>query len=71
MIDGRSTSGIPLKKFDTKSLNRYTARVNRVIEIIETTNITQTNNLIKAASVWVADQLGLKPYKGGKKKEPW
>ena len=46
------------------------ARVNRV-ELIETKNITQTINLIKAASVWVADQLGLKKSEGGKKKDPW
>ena len=42
-----------------------------MIELIETKNITQTNNLIKAAGVWVADQLGLKKYEGGKKKDPW
>ena len=53
------------------TLNRTTANVNRVIELIETKNITQTNNLIKAAGVWVAEQLGLKKYEGGKKKDPW
>ena len=53
------------------TLNRTTAKVNRVIELIETKNITQTNNLIKAAGVSVADQLGLKKYEGGKKKDPW
>ena len=45
--------------------------MNRVIELIETKNITQTNNLIKAVDVWVADQLGLKNYEGRKKKDPW
>ena len=53
------------------TLNKTTAKVNRVIELIETKNITQTNNLIKAAGVWVADQLGLKKSEGGKKKDPW
>ena len=53
------------------TLNRTTAKVNRVIELIETKNITQTNNLIKSTDVWVADQLGIKKYKGGKKKDPW
>ena len=52
-------------------LNRTTTKVNSVIELIETNNITQTNNLIKAAGVWVADQLGLKKYKGENKKDPW
>lgn len=54
-----------------KILKPTTAKVNRVIEFIETKNITQTNNLIKAAGVWVADQLGLKKYEGGKKTDPW
>ena len=53
------------------TLNRTTAKVNRVIELTETKNITQANNLIKAAGVWVADQLGLKKYEGRKKKDPW
>ena len=52
-------------------LNRTTAKVNRVIELIKTKNITQTNNFTKAAGVWVADQLGLKMYEGRKKKDPW
>ena len=38
--------------------------------MIETKNITQTNNLIKVAGVWVAYQLGFKKYEGGKKKYP-
>ena len=67
----RNTDGISFKKVDMNTLNRTTAKVNRVIELIETKNITQTNNLIKAAGVWVADQLGLKKYEGGKKKDPW
>ena len=53
------------------TLNRTLARVNRVIELIKIKNITQTNNLIKAAGVLVADQLGLKKSEGGKKKDPW
>ena len=53
------------------TLNRTTIKVNRMIELIETKNITQTNNLIKAAGVWVADQLGLKKSEDGKKKDPW
>ena len=52
------------------TLNRTTAKVNRVIKLIETKNITQRNNLIKAEGVWVADRLGLKKYEGGKKKDP-
>ena len=53
------------------TLNRTTTKVNRVTEQIETKNTNQTNNLIRTAGVWVADQLGLKKYEGGKKKDPW
>ena len=53
------------------TLNRTTTKVNRMTEQIETKNTNQTNNLIRAAGVWVADQLGLKKYEGGKKKDPW
>ena len=52
------------------TLNKTTAKVNRVIELIKTKNITETHNLIKTAGVWIADQLGLKKYEGGKKKDP-
>ena len=67
LAGGRNTDGISFKKVDMNILNRTTARVNRVIELIETKIITQTNNLIKAAGVWVADQLGLINYEGRKK----
>ena len=43
-------------------------KVNRVTELIETKNIIQTNYLIKAAGVWVADQLGPRKYEGGNRK---
>ena len=71
LADGRNTDGISFKKVDMSTLNRTTAKVNRVIELIETKNLTQTNNFIKAADVSEADQLGLKKYKGEKKKDPW
>ena len=53
----RNAGCISFKKVDMNTLKRITARVNRVIELIETKDITQTNNLIKAAGVWVAEQL--------------
>ena len=71
LAGGRNTDGISFKKVDMNTLNRTTAKVNRVIELIETKNITETNNLIKATSVWVADQLDLTKYEGGKKKVSW
>ena len=71
LTGGRKIDGISFKKVDMNTLNRTTAKVNRVIQLIETKNITQANNLIKAAGVWVADQLGLRKYEGGEKKDPW
>ena len=71
LAGGRNTDGISFKQVDMNTLNRTTVKVNRGIELIETKNITQTNNLVKAAGVWVADQLGLKKYEGGKKKDAW
>ena len=71
LAGGRNTDGISFKKVDMSTLNRTTAKVNRVIELIKTKNITQTNNLIKAAGAWVTDQLGLKKNEGGKKKDTW
>ena len=70
LAGGRNIDSISFKKVDMNTLNRTTAKVNRVTELIETKNITQTNNLIKAPGVWVADHLGFKKYEGGKKKDP-
>ena len=71
ITSNRNADGISFKKIYMNILKQTTVKVNRVIELIETKNITQTKNLIKAAGDWVADQLGLKKYKGGKKKDPW
>ena len=70
ITSNRNADGISFKKIYMNILKQTTVKVNRVIELIETKNITQTKNLIKAAGDWVADQLGLKKYKGGKKKDP-
>ena len=50
---GGNTDCICFKKVDMNALNRTTAKVNRVIELIETKNITQTKNFIKTAGLWV------------------
>ena len=51
LAGGRNIDSISFKKVDMNTLNRTTAKVNRVIELIETKNITQTNNLIKSTDV--------------------
>ena len=56
----RNSDGISFKNADLNTLNRSTAK-----------DITQTNNIIKAAVVCIADQLGLKKHEVGKRKDPW
>ena len=53
LTGGGNTDCICFKKVDMDALNRTTAKVNRVIELIETKNITQTKNFIKTAGLWV------------------
>ena len=45
---------------ERKTLKIVTERANRVIKCIDTKDITETNNLIVATTVWVAKELGLK-----------
>jgi len=52
-------------------LNEATRIVNKATKHIMTRDITETNNPIKATSIWVAKQLGLKKLVGWKKVEPW
>ena len=70
MAKGRTTEGIMFKNFDKKTLRCKTEEVNRVVKFMKTSNITQTNDLIRAAGVWVAEQLGLKKLTYRKKNEP-
>ena len=48
------------KKVDKKTMKVQTDRVNEAIKYFKSKKITETNDLIKAASVWVAEQIGLK-----------
>ena len=59
------------KNDDRKKLSDETQKVNEVIKHIVTVSITHTNNLIKAASRWVAKQLGLSAVKQRKKHISW
>ena len=65
LTGGRTTDDISFKKVDMNTLNRITVKMNKVTELTETKNITQAIILIKAASVWVANQLGINKYEGG------
>ena len=62
MLEGKTSDGIMFKKVDKKTLKVQTDRGNDAIKYFKrkSKNITETNDLIKAASVCVAEQIGLK-----------
>ena len=64
-----------LKKADQWKLTQETQKVNKVLKYIRTSNITETNNLIKAASMVVAENMGMdvrkKNANRSDRKEPW
>ena len=60
MLEGKTSDGIMFKKVDKKTLKVQTDRINDGIKYFKSKSITETNDLIKAASVWVAEQIGLK-----------
>ena len=60
MLKGKASDGIMFKEVDKKTLKIQTDRVNDAIKYFKSKNITETNDLIKAASMWVAEQIGLK-----------
>ena len=69
-MEERTGDGIMFKKEDKKDLNVQTDRVNEAIKYLKTKSITDTNYLIRAASVWVAERIGLKKAEHTKKNEP-
>ena len=70
MLEGKTSDGIMFKKVDKKTLKVQTDRVNEAIKYSKSKNITETNDLIKAARVWVAEQIGLKKTDYREKNEP-
>ena len=71
LTQGEDDKYIMFKKVDRKKLRDKTQEVNGAIKHIVTASITHTNNLIKAASCWVAKQLGLRTVKQRKRHIPW
>ena len=55
------------KKVDKKVLKVQTNRVNEAIKYLKSKSITETNNMISAASVWVVERIGLKKAENRKK----
>ena len=60
MLEGKTSDGIMFKKVNKKTLKVQADRVNNAIKYFKSKNITETNDLIKAPSVSVAEQIGLK-----------
>ena len=71
ILEGRTSDGIIFKKVNKRSQRAQTERANSVVNFVKTKNITETNKLLNAASVWVVDQMGLKRFEINRKKEPW
>ena len=70
LLEGKPSDGIMFKQVDKKTLKVQTDRVNDAIRYFKSKNITETNDLIKAASVWAAEQIGLKKRDYREKSQP-
>ena len=70
LLEGKPSDGIMFKQIDKKTLKVQTDRVNDTIRYFKSKNITETNDLIKAASVSVEEQIGLKKRDYREKNEP-
>ena len=55
MVKGRTSDDIMFKKVGKKVLKVQTDRLNEAIKHLKSKSITETNNLIRAASVWVTE----------------
>ena len=62
---------VNFKKANQRQVEEVTNRINKVIDKIPTRTITETNNLINAASMYVAKELGLKQTTQKQSKMPW
>ena len=60
------------KKVDKSRVDEETRRFNSVLKYIDTKNLSETNKLLKAVSIYVAERLGIKNKRGLKRNnEPW
>lgn len=70
MAKGKRGDGITFKKLDRKALKIQVDKVNEAMKYVKCRTITETNNLIVAGSVWVAEKFGLKRGDRQKRNEP-
>ena len=57
MVEGRTGDGIMFKKVDKKVLKVQRDRVSEVNKYLNSKSITESNNLIRATSVWVVERI--------------
>ena len=67
MVEGRTGHGIMFKKVNKRAFKVQTGRVNETIKYFKSKSSTETNKLIRAASIWVAERIGLKKAEHRKK----
>ena len=60
MVEGKRSDEIMFKKLDRRALEIQVDKVNKGMKYVKCRTITETNNLIVAGSVWVAEKFGLK-----------
>ena len=70
IMEEKESDSIMLKKVDIKTLKVQTDRVNDAIKYFKSKNIAEANDLIKPASVWVVEQIGLKKKDYRENSEP-
>jgi len=57
------------KKVNSKELSKIVNEVDEIISDIKTFNITETNDLINAATLYIGKKLNMKPAGQGRKKK--
>ena len=70
LLKSRGNNPVNFKKAKQHQLEEITNRINKVIDKIPTRTITETNNFINAASVYVAKEVGLKQTRQKQSKMP-
>ena len=70
MMEERTGNKIMFKKVDKKVLKVQADKGNEAVKYLKNTTITETNNLIRVAIVWVAEWIELKKAEDKKKNEP-
>ena len=69
--EGRAEELRPLKHVDRTKLREATQEVNIPLAHVETIDITETNQLLRAAAIVVTRKLGIKRATNHPRKEPF